>query len=80
MIAKQIAGEVVRREVIHIDACRRIMAWLKAVRDGDWTLVMENAASPELNHISQDRNEKKDLAAELHILLAARWIPLCFSS
>ena len=25
---------------------------------------MQNAASPELYHISQDRNEKKNLAAE----------------
>jgi arylsulfatase A-like enzyme len=42
----------------------RVLAWPKAVREGDWKLVMENAARPELYHISQDRNEKKNLAVE----------------
>lgn len=42
----------------------RILTFPRAVRDGDWKLVMQNAASPELYHISQDRNEKKNLAAE----------------
>ena len=41
----------------------RVMAWPKAVRDGDWKLVMESK-KPELYSISQDRNEKKNLAAE----------------
>jgi arylsulfatase A-like enzyme len=40
------------------------MVWPKAVRDGDWKLVMENKVGPQLYSISQDRNEKKNLAAE----------------
>jgi len=43
---------------------QRVIAWPKAVREGDWKLVMENRASPELYNIRQDRNEKKNLAAE----------------
>lgn len=42
----------------------RVMVWPKAVRDGDWKLVLEKRRSPELYRISQDRNEKKNLAAE----------------
>ncbi len=42
----------------------RTIAWPKAVRRGDWKLVMQNAARPELFHMSQDRNETKNLAAE----------------
>ena len=42
----------------------RVLAFPKAVRDGGWKLVMQNAAGPELYDISQDRNEKKNLAAE----------------
>ncbi|HJN11210.1 MAG: sulfatase-like hydrolase/transferase [Pirellulaceae bacterium] len=42
----------------------RVMVWPKAVRDGDWKLVMENKVGPQLYSISQDRNEKKNLAAE----------------
>jgi len=42
----------------------RVLTFPKAVRDGDWKLVMQNAARPELYDISQDRNEKKNLAAE----------------
>ncbi len=42
----------------------RVLAFPKAVRDGDWKLVMQNAAHPELYRVSQDRNEKKSLAAE----------------
>jgi len=40
----------------------RVLVWPKAVRDGDWKLVL--GKNPELYRISQDRNEKKDLAAE----------------
>jgi len=40
----------------------RIIAWPKALRVGDWKLVME--AGPELYHIGRDRNEEKNLAAE----------------
>ena len=40
----------------------RVLVWPKAVRDGDWKLVL--GKSPELYHISQDRNEKNNLAAE----------------
>jgi arylsulfatase len=42
----------------------RVLAFSNALRDGDWKLVMQNAARPELHKISQDRNEKKNLAAE----------------
>ncbi|HIK96156.1 MAG TPA: hypothetical protein EYG03_29790 [Planctomycetes bacterium] len=42
----------------------RVIAWPRAVRDGDWKLVLQNAAGPELYHISQDRNEKKNVAAK----------------
>ena len=42
----------------------RVLVWPKAVREGDWKLVLENRGSPELYRISQDRNEKKNLAAE----------------
>jgi arylsulfatase len=42
----------------------RVMVWPKAVRDGDWKLVMENKTKPELYNISQDRNEKNNLASE----------------
>ena len=41
----------------------RILAFPRAVRDGDWKLVVQDAAQPELYHIRQDRNEKKNLAA-----------------
>ena len=34
------------------------------MRDGDWKLVMQDAARPELYHIRQDRNEKKNLVAK----------------
>jgi len=40
----------------------RVIAWPKAVRNGDWKLVL--GKRPELYKISQDRNEKKNLAAE----------------
>jgi hypothetical protein len=39
-----------------------MIAWPKALQEGDWKLVME--VGPELYHISQDRNEEKNLAAE----------------
>ncbi|MBT3377001.1 MAG: hypothetical protein HN742_35790 [Lentisphaerae bacterium] len=42
----------------------RALAWPKAVRDGDWKLVMQSKGRPKLYHISQDRNETKSLAAE----------------
>ncbi len=42
----------------------RVLVWPKAVRDGDWKLVLGNKRSPELYRISQDRNEKKNLAGE----------------
>ena len=62
-----LAGEsfvsVLRGTEVDQDA-RRVMVWPKAVRDGDWKLVMESADHPELYHISQDRNEKENLAAE----------------
>jgi arylsulfatase len=40
----------------------RVLVWPKAVRDGDWKLVL--GEGPELYRISRDRNEKKNLAAE----------------
>jgi arylsulfatase A-like enzyme len=42
----------------------RVLAFPKAVRTYAWKLVMENAVSPELYHISQDRNEKENLATK----------------
>jgi len=41
---------------------QRIMVWPKAVREGDWKLIL--GKKPELYRITQDRNEKKNLAAE----------------
>lgn len=43
---------------------RRVLVFPRAVRDGDWKLVMHNKARPQLYNISQDRNEKKNVAAE----------------
>lgn len=40
----------------------RVIVWPGAVREGDWKLVMENAAKPDLYHLSNDRNETKNLA------------------
>jgi arylsulfatase len=42
----------------------RILAWPKAVRDGDWKLVWQNPAKPELFNMRKDRNEIKNLATE----------------
>jgi hypothetical protein len=42
----------------------RVLVWPKAVRYGDWKLVLEKGRSPELYRISQDRNEKRNVAAE----------------
>lgn len=41
-----------------------VLVFAKAVRDKDWKLVMENPESPELYHISTDRNERENLAAQ----------------
>jgi arylsulfatase len=40
----------------------RVIAWPRAQRIGGWKLVLENPQKPELYHISEDRNEQKDLA------------------
>lgn len=42
----------------------RVLAWRKAVRDGDWKLVLQNRSKPELFDLSQDRNELNNLAAD----------------
>jgi arylsulfatase A-like enzyme len=42
----------------------RILAWPKAVRDGDWKLVWQHPAKPELFNVGKDRNEMKNLVAE----------------
>ncbi|MFT5465199.1 MAG: arylsulfatase A-like enzyme [Verrucomicrobiales bacterium] len=42
----------------------RVLAWRKAVRDGQWKLVLQNREQPELFDLSQDRNESTNLAAE----------------
>ena len=39
----------------------RTLVWSNAVRDGDWKLIL---GTTELYNISQDRNEKTNLAAE----------------
>ncbi len=43
----------------------RIIVWPKAIRDGKWKLVMQNASKPELYDLSRDRNETHDLAKDL---------------
>jgi arylsulfatase A-like enzyme len=40
----------------------RTLVWSKAVRDGDWKLIL--GKKTELYNISQDRNERKNVAAE----------------
>jgi arylsulfatase A-like enzyme len=42
----------------------RVLAFPKAMRDGDWKLVLQNKGTPELYRMSEDRNEKKNLAAQ----------------
>ena len=42
----------------------RVMVWPRAVRKGNWKLVIEHGNNLELYNILQDRNEKKNLAAE----------------
>lgn len=42
----------------------RILAWPKAVRDGDWKLVWQHPAKPELFNVGKDRNEMRNLAAD----------------
>ena len=41
-----------------------VLVFPKAVRDKDWKLVLENPDSPELYHISRDRNERENLAVQ----------------
>ena len=41
-----------------------VLLFRKAVRDKDWKLVMQNPDNPELYHISKDRNERENLAAQ----------------
>jgi arylsulfatase A-like enzyme len=40
----------------------RVLAWPRAVRQGDWKLVMDKRDRPELYHIGRDRNETQNLA------------------
>jgi arylsulfatase A-like enzyme len=40
----------------------RVIAWPKALREGDWKLML--GKKPELYHISKDRNETKNLAVD----------------
>jgi arylsulfatase len=42
----------------------RVVVWPKALRKGDWKLVVENPAEPELYNLANDRNEQKNLARE----------------
>lgn len=42
----------------------RTLAWPKALRKGDWKLVLERKGKPELYNLAQDRNERKDLAIQ----------------
>ena len=42
----------------------RVLAWRKAVRDGDWKLVWQHPAKPELFNVGKDRNELNNLAAD----------------
>lgn len=59
------AGESFSAALYNTDnPARRVLVWPKAVRDGDWKLVLENKGSPELYRISHDRNEKQNLAGE----------------
>ncbi|MDE0860204.1 MAG: sulfatase-like hydrolase/transferase [Akkermansiaceae bacterium] len=43
---------------------RRVLAFPKAIREGDWKLVLHSKGTPELYRMSEDRNEKKNLAAQ----------------
>ena len=51
----------------------RILVWPKAIRHGQWKLVLENKKSPELFHFATDRNETVNLAKKfperVHALL-----------
>ena len=46
-----------------IDA-NRTLVWPKAIREGDWKLVLERKGNPELYNLAQDRNEMKNLASQ----------------
>jgi arylsulfatase A-like enzyme len=48
---------------ITIDA-NRTLVWPKALREGDWKLVLEQKGRPELYNLAEDRNEMKDLASQ----------------
>ena len=54
----------VLRNADHDQETDRVLAFPKAVRQGDWKLVMPNKSTAQLFDISQDRNEKTDLAAK----------------
>ena len=54
---------VLRDAEDELDA-NRVLAFPRVFRKGHWKLVVENAASPELYHINQDRNEKENLATK----------------
>ena len=42
----------------------RVLAWPKALRVGEWKLVMQRKGSPELYNLTQDRNEMHNLASQ----------------
>ena len=41
----------------------RTLVWPKAIRQGDWKLVLERKGKPELYNLARDRNEMTDLAS-----------------
>ena len=61
MAGKSFVSVLVNKEDDHNSD--RVLAFPRAIRDSDWKLVMENT-SPELYHISEDRNEKHNLATK----------------
>lgn len=47
-----------------LDHNERVLVWPKAVRCGDWKLVLENVGEPALFNIGDDRNERNNIAAQ----------------
>lgn len=47
-----------------VEGASRVVAWPKALRDGDWKLVMQDPTQLELFNIRQDRSESTNLAVK----------------
>jgi arylsulfatase len=46
------------------DDTPRVLPWPKSLREGEWKLVLEKPATPELYRLSQDKGEQKNLAPD----------------